>query len=165
MLASLEQTLHSFATPPTFTRADADAFATLSCNLLYLQRDAAGLGALCQTLAREDPLLPSLPLVQGSYWSVLGEHEKAVLCMTEAAEKTPSGTAWLLLGHEWAWGSGLMSRYVDLKNPKAAAACYQRAVRANPRDYRGYFALGRVYEAEGNGALAYYYLMRAVALQ
>ena len=104
MLASLEQTLHSFATPPTFTRADADAFATLSCNLLYLQRDAAGLGALCQTLAREDPLLPSLPLVQGSYWSVLGEHEKAVLCMTEATEKTPSGTAWLLLGHEWAWG-------------------------------------------------------------
>ncbi|KAM7458229.1 hypothetical protein BLSTO_00999 [Blastocystis sp. subtype 1] len=155
LLASLEQTLHAFATPPTFTRADADAFATLSCNLLYLQRDAAGLGALCQTLAREDPLLPSLPLVQGSYWSVLGQHEKAVLCMTEATEKTPSGTAWLLLGHE----------YVDLKNPKVAAACYQRAVRANPRDYRGYFALGRVYEAEGNGALAYYYLMRAVALQ
>ena len=53
---------------------------------------------------------------------------------------------------------------MDLKNPKAAA-CYQRAVRANPRDYRGYFALGRVYEAEGNGALAYYYLMRAVVLQ
>ena len=93
---------------------------------------------------------------------MLGQHEKAVLCM---AEKTASGTAWLLLGHEWVRRHGLMHRYVDLKNSKAAAACYQKAVRANPRDYRGYFALGRVYEAEGNGALAYYYLMRAVALQ
>ena len=146
-------------TPATFTRADADAFAALSCNLLYLQHDAEGLNALCQRLSREYPLLPSLPLVQGSYWSVLGQHEKAVLCMAEATEKAPSGTAWLLLGHEWVWSRGLMRRYVELKNPKAAAACYQRSVRANPHDYRGYFALGRVYEAEGNGALAYYYLM------
>lgn len=95
----------------------------------------------------------------------MGQHEKAVLCMAEAAEKAPSSTAWLLLGHEWVRRRGLMRRYVELKNPKAAAACYQRSVRANPHDYRGYFALGRVYEAEGNGALTYYYLMRAVALQ
>ena len=52
-----------------------------------------------------------------------------------------------------------------VKNNKAAAACYQRAIRINPRDYRGYFSLGQVYEQEQNDSLAFFYYMRAASLQ
>lgn len=89
--------------PDTATQNDIDAYYVLCCNLLYQQRNAEGLCALAQTVSQSHPLLPSLPLLVGSYWSVLGQHERAILSMTEAVAQTPTRyTPWLLIGHEWS---------------------------------------------------------------
>ncbi len=102
------------------------------------------------------PLSPALPLLQGSYWSLLGQHEEALVAFTDSVKRIPDNyDGWLLLGHE----------YLELHKEKEAVAAYQMATHINSRDYRAFFALAQTYVQGINSDMAYYYLMKAVSLQ
>ncbi|KAK8801687.1 hypothetical protein WA538_005522 [Blastocystis sp. DL] len=137
------------------TPSDTDLFFILSCNTLYALRDADRLLLLIDQLTALDPVSSVLTLLQGSYWSLLGDHEKAILDFTSAASRTNSYDAWLQLGHE----------YADLSCPKEAVAAYQKASRENPYDYRAFFAMAQMYAQGVNADMAYYYFVKAIALQ
>ena len=137
------------------TPSDTDLFFTLSCNTLYALRDANRLLLLIDQLIALDPVSSVLTLLQGSYWSLLGDHEKAILDFTAAVRRTNSYDAWLQLGHE----------YADLNSPKEAVAAYQKASRENPYDYRAFFAMAQMYAQGVNADMAYYYYVKAIALQ
>ena len=137
------------------TPSDTDLFFILSCNTLYALRDADRLPLLIDQLTALDPVSSVLTLLQGSYWSLLGDHEKAILDFTSAASRTNSYDAWLQLGHE----------YADLNCPKEAVAAYQKASRENPYDYRAFFAMAQMYAQGVNADMAYYYFVKAIALQ
>ena len=134
------------------SQLDRAAYELLLCNLLFVQEKAQQLLELSQTLLHT----PLQPLVEGSYWSLVGQHSKSVLCFSAAVARSPACyDGWLLLGHE----------YMSLAQQKAAIACYFKAVQINSSDYRGFFALAQAYAQGLNDDMAYYFFMRTVSLQ
>ena len=131
---------------------DAD---TLS-NILYVQGDRAGLSSLASACFRLDKYRPETCCVVGNYYSLRGEHEKAVLYFRRCLRLQPSYlSAWTLMGHE----------YVELRNTPAAIECYRRAVEANARDYRAWYGLGQTYEILAMYLYASHYYRKAAALR
>ena len=112
---------------------DADTFS----NILYVQDARAALSGLARDCMALDRFRPETCCVVGNYFSLRGEHEKAVLYFRRALKlhrRHPS--AWTLMGHE----------FVELKNTPAAVECYRHAVDVNPQDYRAWYGLGQTYE-------------------
>ena len=125
-------------------------------NILYVKEDTARLAALARRCTEQDPFRPESCCVAGNYYSIRGEHEKAVVYFRRALKLDPNYLpAWTLMGHE----------FVELKNPAGAMDAYQRAVGINPRDYRAWYGLGQSYELVNMPHYALYYYRRAVALR
>ena len=75
--------------------------------------------------------------VVGNYYSLRGQHEKAVQYFQRALRLNPQYLAgWTLMGHE----------YMEMKNTNAAIQCYRQAIEVNRRDYRAWYGLGQTYE-------------------
>jgi anaphase-promoting complex subunit 8 len=114
---------------------------------------------------------------QGNYFSLRGEHEKAVLYFRRAL-KLDRGylSAWTLMGHE----------YVEMKNTHAAVEAYRRAVGqsyrvlcimgkpdltldalkdVNRKDYRAWYGLGQTYELLEMHYYALSYYQKATSLR
>ena len=92
----------------------------------------------------------------GNYYSLKGQHEKAVLYFTRALKLNRNYlSAWTLMGHE----------YVEMKNTAAAVGAYRRAVDISPRDYRAWYGLGQTYEFLQLFNYALYYYRRAATLR
>ncbi|EKX37877.1 hypothetical protein GUITHDRAFT_144699 [Guillardia theta CCMP2712] len=73
----------------------------------------------------------------GNYYSLKGQHEKAVLYFKRALQLDSHYlSAWTLMGHE----------YVEIRNTAAAIEAYRRALDINSRDYRAWYGLGQTYE-------------------
>lgn len=88
----------------------------------------------------------------GNYYSLRGEHERAVVYFKRALRLNPDFvSAWTLLGHE----------YMELRNTHAAVEAYRRAMSISPDDYRAWYGLGQAYELLDMPSYAVYYYRRA----
>lgn len=124
-------------------------------NLLYVLPNRPKLATLAATASDTDKFRPETNCILGNYYSLISEHEKAVLHFRRAlALDRAFQAAWTLMGHE----------YIELKNTQAAIESYRRAVDANRRDYRAWYGLGQGYEMLECYSYSLFYYQRAAAL-
>lgn len=124
-------------------------------NLLYVLQNRPKLATLAAMASDTDKFRPETNCILGNYYSLIGEHEKAVLHFRRAlALDRNCQTAWTLMGHE----------YIELKNNQAAIESYRRAVDTNRKDYRAWYGLGQGYEMLECHSYSLFYYQRAAAL-
>ena len=124
-------------------------------NLLYVLPNRPKLATLAATASDTDKFRPETNCILGNYYSLISEHEKAVLHFRRAlALDRAFQAAWTLMGHE----------YIELKNTQAAIESYRRAVDANRKDYRAWYGLGQGYEMLECYSYSLFYYQRAAAL-
>lgn len=88
-------------------------------NILFVLDRRAKLGHLARMVTKTDRFRPETCCVVGNYYSLMSDHEQAVLYFRRALRLNRSYlAAWTLMGHE----------YVELKNTHAAIESYRRAV-------------------------------------
>lgn len=137
---------------------DVDTYS----NILYVMDKRAKLTSLAQHYAGGvesaggDRMRPEVCCLLGNYWSLSGEHEKAIIEFKRALRLDPGYlSAWTLMGHE----------YVEMKNTYAAIESYRRAIDANSKDYRAWYGLGQTYEVLDMLSYSLYYYQQATALK
>lgn len=124
-------------------------------NLLYVLPNRPKLATLAATASDTDKFRPETNCILGNYYSLLSEHEKAVLHFRRALTLDRNfQPAWTLMGHE----------YIELKNTQAAIESYRRAVDINRKDYRAWYGLGQGYEMLECHSYSLFYYQRAAAL-
>lgn len=125
-------------------------------NILYVTEKNAKLAFLAQLSTKVDKFRPETCCIVANYYSLKGEHEKAILYYQRALILDRSClSAWTLMGHE----------FVELKNTHAAIESYRRAVDASNKDFRAWYGLGQAYEVLDMHYYSLYYYQRAVALK
>ncbi|CAM9950456.1 unnamed protein product [Pylaiella littoralis] len=126
-------------------------------NILYVKECKAELSFLAHSANKSAPLRPETNcIIAGNYYSLKGQHEKAVTYFLKALRLDRRClSAWTLMGHE----------FVELKNSGAAIEAYRQAVDINPKDYRAWYGLGQAYEILQMHLYAIYYYRRATALR
>lgn len=124
-------------------------------NLLYVIPNRPKLASLAAMANDIDKFRPETNCILGNYYSLISEHEKAVLHFRRALTLDRSfQAAWTLMGHE----------YIELKNTQAAIESYRRAVDTNRKDYRAWYGLGQGYEMLECYSYSLFYYQRAAAL-
>lgn len=125
-------------------------------NVLYVLNDRPKLSLLAQRCDKIDKYRPESCIVIGNYYSLRGDHTKAISYFRRAIKlNSSSSLPWTLLGHE----------YIELKNRHAAVEAYRCALDLCPRDFRAWFALGNVYKLIRLPYYAIYYFKRAASLR
>jgi tetratricopeptide (TPR) repeat protein len=125
-------------------------------NILYVREERSKLSFLAHELSTREKFREETYIVIGNYYSLKGNHEKAILSFRRALTLNSSNlSAWTLMGHE----------YVEFHNHSAAMECYRSAIALNPRDFRAWYGLGQVYELIGMTVFALYYFQHAVELR
>ena len=103
-----------FETDP-YRTDDIDTYS----NILYVMEKRAKLAALAQKYTSLDRHRPETCCLVGNYYSLRGEHEKAVMYFRRALRLDRGYlSAWTLMGHE----------FVEMKVTHAAVEAYRRAV-------------------------------------
>ncbi|KAI9345288.1 hypothetical protein BDR26DRAFT_856682 [Obelidium mucronatum] len=106
-------------------------------NALYVLEDGPVLSHLAHRCTQIDEYRPETCIAVANYYSIRGEHEKAIAYLKRAVVLDKRNSlAWTLIGHE----------YLELKNQAAAIEVYRRAVDINERDFRAWYALGNLYQ-------------------
>ena len=124
-------------------------------NLLYVLPNRPKLATLASMASETDKFRPETNCILGNYYSLISEHEKAVLHFRRALTLDRNfQAAWTLMGHE----------YIELKNTQAAIESYRRAVDINRKDYRAWYGLGQGYEMLECFSYSLFYYQRAAAL-
>ncbi|KAK0264752.1 Anaphase-promoting complex subunit 8 [Friedmanniomyces endolithicus] len=124
-------------------------------NLLYVLPNRPRLATLASIASDVDKFRPETNCILGNYYSLMSEHEKAVLHFRRALTLDRNfQAAWTLMGHE----------YIELKNTQAAIESYRRAVDTNRKDYRAWYGLGQGYEMLECHSYSLFYYQRAAAL-
>ncbi|EME43290.1 hypothetical protein DOTSEDRAFT_72635 [Dothistroma septosporum NZE10] len=124
-------------------------------NLLYVLQNRPKLATLAAMASETDKFRPETNCILGNYYSLIAEHEKAVLHFRRALQLDRNcQTAWTLMGHE----------YIELKNTQAAIESYRRAVDTNRKDYRAWYGLGQGYEMLECHSYSLFYYKRAASL-
>lgn len=125
-------------------------------NVLYVKDEFASLSAMAHSAVVTEKYCPESACIVGNYYSMKGDHEKAVTYFRRALKLDRNClSAWTLMGHE----------YVELQNISAAIEAYRRAVDVNPRDFRAWYGLGQTYELMHLPYYALYYFRRATQLR
>jgi anaphase-promoting complex subunit 8 len=125
-------------------------------NILYVTECKAELSLLAHAAVKNDKYRPETCCIIGNYYSIKGQHEKAVIYFSRALQLDRNfQAAWTLIGHE----------YVEMGNTGAAIEHYRRAVDINPKDYRAWYGLGQTYEILGMYQYAIYYYRKTTALR
>ncbi|XP_010520614.1 PREDICTED: anaphase-promoting complex subunit 8 [Tarenaya hassleriana] len=125
----------------------------LYSNVLYAKEACAALSYLAHKVFLTDKYRPESCCIIGNYYSLKGQHEKAVMYFRRALKLNKKYlSAWTLMGHE----------YVEMKNTPAAIDAYRRAVDINPCDYRAWYGLGQAYEMMGMPFYALHYFRKSV---
>lgn len=128
----------------------------LYSNILYVKELKADLSYLAHSLMKTNKYSPETCCVIGNYYSLKGQHEKAILYCSRALKlNSKFQSAWTLIGHEC----------LELRNTSAAVQCYQRATRLNRLDYRAWYGLGQTYEMLHMFSYALYYYNRATTVR
>ncbi|KAG0139623.1 hypothetical protein CROQUDRAFT_101269 [Cronartium quercuum f. sp. fusiforme G11] len=137
---------------------DVDTYS----NILYVMEKRSKLTSLAQNYTSDenglgvDRMRPEVCCLLGNYWSLSGEHEKAIIEFKRALRLDPNYlSAWTLMGHE----------YVEMKNTYAAIESYRKAIDANSKDYRAWYGLGQTYEVLDMLSYALHYYQQATALK
>lgn len=124
-------------------------------NLLYVIPHRPKLATLASLASSTDKFRPETNCILGNYYSLISEHEKAVLHFRRALTLDRNfQAAWTLMGHE----------YIELKNTQAAIESYRRAVDTNRKDYRAWYGLGQGYEMLECYSYSLFYYQRAASL-
>lgn len=124
-------------------------------NLLYVIPNRPKLATLAAMASETDKFRPETNCILGNYYSLISEHEKAVLHFRRALSLDRNfQAAWTLMGHE----------YIELKNTQAAIESYRRAVDTNRKDYRAWYGLGQGYEMLECHSYSLFYYQRAASL-
>ncbi|AEE78373.1 cell division cycle protein 23 homolog [Arabidopsis thaliana] len=125
----------------------------LYSNVLYAKEACAALSYLAHKVFLTDKYRPESCCIIGNYYSLKGQHEKAVMYFRRALKLNKKYlSAWTLMGHE----------YVEMKNTPAAIDAYRRAVDINPTDYRAWYGLGQAYEMMGMPFYALHYFRKSI---
>lgn len=125
----------------------------LYSNVLYAKEACAALSYLAHKVFLTDKYRPESCCIIGNYYSLKGQHEKAVMYFRRALKLNKKYlSAWTLMGHE----------YVEMKNTPAAIDAYRRAVDINPCDYRAWYGLGQAYEMMGMPFYALHYFRKSI---
>nr|XP_028953587.1 LOW QUALITY PROTEIN: anaphase-promoting complex subunit 8-like [Malus domestica] len=125
-------------------------------NVLYAKECYSALSYLAHRVFITDKYRPESCCIIGNYYSLKGQHEKAVVYFRRALKLNRNYlSAWTLMGHE----------YVEMKNTPAAIEAYRHAVDINPCDYRAWYGLGQAYEMMSMPLYALYYFKKSVFLQ
>ncbi|KAI8810156.1 anaphase promoting complex subunit 8 [Cladochytrium replicatum] len=131
-------------------------YLDLYSNVLYVMNQTAKLSFLAHHATEIEKYHPETCVIVGNYYSLRGEHEKAIQYFRRAIKLNRNYvTAWLLIGHE----------YVELKNGSKAIEAYRRGVDLSPRDHRFWYGLGQTYELLKMPYFALYYFKRAAELR
>ena len=125
-------------------------------NILYVKENRAELSRLAHRSVRNNKYRPETCCIIGNYYSLKGDHRKAVVYFKRALRLNRHFlSAWTLMGHE----------YVELKQTEAAIEAYRQAVDINPHDYRAWYGLGQTYEIHRMYFYALYYYRKACVLR
>ena len=125
-------------------------------NILYVKESKRELSSLAHACVQVDKYRPETCCVIGNYYSLKGEHERAVSYFRRALKLNQQFlSAWTLMGHE----------YVELKNTAAAVDAYRHAVDIDVKDYRAWYGLGQTYEILAMPYYALFYYRKATALR
>lgn len=125
-------------------------------NILFVKERSAALSHLARHVVKIDKYTPEACSIIGNYYSLKGEHEKAVVYFQRALSLNRHFTpAWILMGHE----------FMEMKNTPAAIDAYRTAVTINQRDYRAWYGLGQTYELLSLHYYALFYYRRAMLLR
>lgn len=125
-------------------------------NVLYVRGAKPKLSYLAHRVSKTDRLRPESCCIVGNYYSMRGDHNKALSYFMRALRLHPGFlSALTLMGHE----------YMELSNAQSAVHCYRRAVELNERDFRAWYALGQAYEILGMNEFAMWYFQKACSLR
>uniref|UniRef100_A0A0W0FGY6 Zn(2)-C6 fungal-type domain-containing protein n=3 Tax=Moniliophthora roreri TaxID=221103 RepID=A0A0W0FGY6_MONRR len=125
-------------------------------NILYVTDNRLRLTKLAHEFVPLGKDRPEVCCLLGNYYSLRGEHAKAVKYFRRAVDLDPSFlSAWTLLGHE----------YVEMKNSHAAIQAYRRSVDSYRKDYRAWYGLGQAYELVNMHQYALHYYQFSAALR
>lgn len=109
----------------------------LFSNILYIKENYGELANLAFKVFHNDKYRPESCCVIGNYYSLRGDHHKAVVYFKRAIKLDNKFlSAWTLMGHE----------YLEMKNTNAAIESYRTAVDIDPKDFRAWYGLGQTYE-------------------
>ena len=109
----------------------------LYSNILYIKEEYGDLAHLAYTTFHSDKYRPETCCVLGNYYSLRGDHEKAIIYFKRALKLNCKFlSAWTLMGHE----------FLELKNTTAAIEAYRSAIDIDPNDFRAWYGLGQAYE-------------------
>lgn len=121
-------------------------------NLLYVKENQGEISSLARLTNRIDPFRVETCLCIANFYSIRGQHAKAIIYFSRALQLNPNHlSAWTLMGHE----------YVELKNTPAAIQAYRSAIRCQKRDFRAWYGLGQTYEILKMPAYSVYYYSKA----
>jgi anaphase-promoting complex subunit 8 len=126
-------------------------------NILYVKEDMAKLSALVHDAVMIDKYTPETCCIMGNYYSLKGDHVRALVSFRRALMLNVYYlAAWTLMGHE----------YLELKQTAHAIYAYRQAVSlSHERDYRAWYGLGQTYELLQLPLYALHYYQRAAALR
>jgi len=125
-------------------------------NILYVCDDKSALSHLAHHAHSIDKYRVQTCCIIGNYYSMRGEHERAILYFQRALTLNPQYlSAWTLMGHE----------YVEIRNTNMAIECYRKAIDINPLDYRAWYGLGQTYEILQMSHYSLYYFKKACEIK
>lgn len=125
-------------------------------NLLFVREQKTEMAHLAHKAVEINKYRPETCCVIGNYYSIRGEHQKAILYFQRALKLNPKYlSAWTLMGHE----------FMELKNTNAAIQSYRQAVEVNRRDFRAWYGLGQAYEIIKMPFYGLYYYKTATQLR
>ena len=122
-------------------------------NILYIKEKQGELANLAMRCFYNNKYCAETCCIVGNYYSLIGEHHKAIANFRKALKMDKSCLgAWTLMGHEC----------LELKNIAGAIEAYRSAVEIDSRDFRAWYGLGQTYELQKMNNYALYYFTKAV---
>ncbi|CAD7969652.1 unnamed protein product [Amoebophrya sp. A120] len=125
-------------------------------NILYVKDNSPALGHLAKQVIKSSKYTPEACCIIGNFFSLKGEHEKAVSYFHRALQINRQFVpGYILMGHE----------FMEMKNSALAVDAYRQALLINKRDYRAWYGIGQVYELLNLYSYACYYYLQAMRLR
>ncbi|PWN26900.1 TPR-like protein [Jaminaea rosea] len=120
-------------------------------NALFLLERSEELSELAHRVSKWGSSHPEV----GNHFYYQSDHVRAISSFKRATLLDPGCVAaYILLGHA----------FIEVKNAGAASDMYRRAISVNPRDYRPWHGLGKVYELLEGWSFAVHYYLKAAAI-
>ncbi|CAG9536595.1 unnamed protein product [Cercopithifilaria johnstoni] len=119
---------------------------------LYVRASRSDLAHLAHAFFKTHKFCWETCCIVANYYSLRGEHEKAVVFLQRSLKLNPNNAAaWTLIGHE----------FMEQKNNPAACLAYRKAIEADSHDYRGWYGLGQLYDILKMPSYSLYYYQQA----